>query len=641
MKITIEQAFDVISQYYLEKGYTKDKIYNFGFAIRQIKQYSKYGTTNSVVSDEWLNLKRNELNYTTFKILRHCVHLIRSVLVNGKVVTECFVYETSIPYLKLNTLFRNSLDEFLIQYAIIHKLNNSSLDSLRSRCSYLLLILQDKNIFSPSEITYKSLKELYFDKNLNGHKSPKVNSTYLSSFSHYIEYIDLKYNNNDTLCLIVSFNYINSLIWIDDLGEEQKTPFKMFHYKTKDYLYFIQLKDIFDSCIKESNYSINMKHTFIANILKFKLFIDANHLNYSLALLYLWENIYLLQFEDKSKHMLKKTVFLFEQLIKTGNIDFTLINTTRKSKYQPPQWSKILLDAFIKERKEEEKQPSTLMMDHSAIGRFLEYLEIINIQSCSKITPQVISNFQIQDKHTTDEGKNAYANHLRLFLRFLGRKGWVPETLELAVSTIYAKSVKIIEVLDKKQKSSIYDFIQNCSSPMDYRIAAMAILALHLGFRNCDIINLKFSEVDWKDQSISFVQQKTNIPVKLPMPNLVGNCLYLYITKGRPEQSEDNTYIFITHRRPYQKLKSKVLCSQLNPILEKYKCNHISGTHELRRDFATSELRKNIDYQTISSTLGQISANSVKPYLALDDERMKDCVINLKNIEIKGGLYDL
>jgi len=641
MKITIEQAIDVILQYYLEKGYTKDKIYNFGFAIRQIKQYSKYGTTNSVVSDEWLNLKRNELNYTTFKILRHSVHLIRSVLVNGKVVTECFVYETSIPYLKLNTLFRNSLDEFLIQYAIIHRLNISSLDALRSRCSYLLLILQDKKIFSPSEITYKSLKELYFDKNLNGHKSKKVNSTYLSYFSQYIKFIDLKYNNNDTLCLILLFNYTNYLIWIDDLGEEQKTSFKKFPYKTKNYLYFIQLKDIFDSCIKESNYSINMKHTFIVNILKFKLFIDANHLNYSLDLLYLWENIYLLQFEDKSKHMLKKTVFLFEQLIKTGNIDFTLINTTRKSKYQPPQWSKILLDAFIKERNEEEKQPSTLMMDHSAIGRFLEYLEIINIQSCSKITPQVINNFQIQDKHTTDEGKNAYANHLRLFLRFLGRKGFIPETLELAISSIYAKSVKIVEVLDEKQKASIYDFIQNTSSPMDYRIAAMTMLALHLGLRNCDIINLKFSEVDWKGQSISIVQQKTNIPVKLPMPNIVANCLYLYITKGRPNQSEDNTYIFITQRRPYQKLKSKVLCSQLNPILEKYNCNHISGTHELRRDFATSELRKNIDYQTISSTLGQISADSVKPYLALDEERMKDCVISLKHIEIKGGLYDL
>jgi site-specific recombinase XerD len=637
---TIDQAIDVIAQYYLEKGYSKDKRYNFGFAVKQIKQYSKYGTTDSVVSNEWLASKRNELNYTTFKILRHSVHLIRSVLINGKVVTESFVYETSVPYLKLNPLFRNSLDEFLMKYTINHRLNNSSLDALRSRCSYLLLILQYKNILSPTEITYKSLKELYFDKDLNGHKSSKTNSIYLSYFSQYIEYIDLKYNNNDTLRLILSFYYTNSLIWIDELDKEEEVFFQKFDYNTKNDLDFIQLKDLFDSKIKESNYSLTMKHTFLANILKFKLFINANHLNYSLDLLYLWKNTYLLQLEEGSRYMLKKTVFLFEQLIITGNIDFSLINTTLKSKYQPPQWSKILLDAYITERNEDEMQPSTLMMDHSSIGRFLEYLEIKNIKNCSKITPQVIINFQIQDKHTTDEGKNAYGIRLRAFLRFLGRKGFVPETIELAVSMIYAKSVKIVEVLDEKQKASIYDFIQNCSNPMEYRIAAMTMLALHLGLRNCDIINLKFSEVDWKDQSISFVQQKTNIPVKLPMPNIVGNCLYLYITKGRPQQSEDNTYIFITHRMPYQKLRGKVLSSQLNPILEKYNCNHISGTHELRRDFATSELRENIDYQTISSTLGQVSANSVKPYLALDEERMKDCVISLKDIEIKGGLYD-
>jgi len=50
---------------------------------------------------------------------------------------------------------------------------------------------------------------------------------------------------------------------------------------------------------------------------------------------------------------------------------------------------------------------SYVNMIHSSYSRFIVFLDNHGIVSEKRITPEVIKDFQVQDNHSTVEGKNA------------------------------------------------------------------------------------------------------------------------------------------------------------------------------------------------------------------------------------------
>jgi len=42
------------------------------------------------------------------------------------------------------------------------------------------------------------------------------------------------------------------------------------------------------------------------------------------------------------------------------------------------------------------------------------------------------------------------------------------------------------------------------------RDAAITLLALTTGLRACDIVNLRLGDIDWRERTVSIVQQKTH-----------------------------------------------------------------------------------------------------------------------------------
>jgi len=205
--------------------------------------------------------------------------------------------------------------------------------------------------------------------------------------------------------------------------------------------------------------------------------------------------------------------------------------------------------------------------------------------------------------------------------------------LALGIITSPIIEEKVIEILDENQKNAIYDFVDNCNTPMQYRLSAMIMLSLQLGFRTVDIFNLKFSNIDWKKEMISIIQVKTGKLLQLSFPKIVGNTLYRYITLGRPSEAKTSPNVFVQHRMPYCEIKYTNLNIQLNKILQSYDCIPIKGFHVLRRTYGTLLLEQSTDFHLIASALGQVSSTSVKPYLSLNEIKMKECSLSLKGIE--------
>lgn len=641
MKTTFFEAVAIAIIYYKSNRYAQDKVYSFLSAIKVIKTFTKCIEVNTKESKHWINDKEKEFENQRFKLLRNAIYLINSIIENGKVVTTHFVYDSSPDYQKLNNSYRLDLDEFLIYYSNKHKeLASGYIDSIRQKCSNILYKLQLKGTLSPSEIDFNNLKFFYAKGNLNNHLDRKSNNIYNSLGSRFIEFVEQKYNKPTTLHYMLDLLKVKHLFFLNELDYEKRQLIIQCERNSIELSGTRALKVLFLKNIKNQRYSSTMIKSSKEFVKSFQFFIDANNLHFSIEMMETWMQVIKDIIPISRKVAFERNLFLFKQLNKDHKIDCTKIRKTTITKYNPPDWSNKLLNEFLQEKIEEGLEKSTRLMYHSSIGRFLCYLEEININTLSKITFQLIIDYQIQDQHRTLEGKYAYMVRVRNFIRFLARKKLIENTLEFAFRLNTAPEVKIVKILDNDQKKSLYNFAETASTPMEYRISAMFILALHLGLRSIDIINLKFNDINWKTQTISIVQQKTGVPLVLPFPNIVGNTLSRYILKGRPSVNIYCPYIFIKHQVPYNRLHTNVISYQLKDVLKHSNCSFSVGSHILRKNYATELLKNSIDFQMITSALGQVSSDSVVPYLALDSERMKDCALSLDGIELGGKNND-
>lgn len=76
----------------------------------------------------------------------------------------------------------------------------------------------------------------------------------------------------------------------------------------------------------------------------------------------------------------------------------------------------------------------------------------------------------------------------------------------------------------------------------------MILLGLDSGLRPVDITNLRLSDVNWRDGSISIVQHKTAQPLGLPLSSGVIEAMKEYALNWRPRSN--CRYLFVSCRPP-------------------------------------------------------------------------------------------
>ena len=208
----------------------------------------------------------------------------------------------------------------------------------------------------------------------------------------------------------------------------------------------------------------------------------------------------------------------------------------------------------------------------------------------------------------------------------------VPATLEYAVPTNYAPHRNIVDVLSDDMVDRIYEYRKNATESLELRDIAIVMLGLRMGIRGVDILNLKLDNFNWKEKTVSFIQQKTQTAITLPVPTDVGNTIYKYITKGRPKSAaEGNGYIFIHHLAPYVPLKVTTACrGALKRVLNSYgyKLEKGQGFHMTRKTFATNLLRSRNRIDDISNVLGHARQATAEVYLERDEDGMRQCPLD-------------
>ena len=372
-----------------------------------------------------------------------------------------------------------------------------------------------------------------------------------------------------------------------------------------------------------------IKHNYMDYLQMYYIFCEENNLCISQESQELWLSL-MDSFWDNyrrrpnAKRALKLcTKFVRERILTKEELCCQQCDDKSKAASLCTQLSN-LLDDFLSHRRKDNLKETTIVTNRTAVISFLLYLQENKISDIGCLTAEDVKNyFRYLSGGIVGKGRDqVYV--IKNLLNIWHEEGLTKNDLSLAVPTGVAPTRRIVEILSDEEIARIYEYRDNAETAIQYRNSAVLLLGLLMGLRKVDIVNLCFSDIDWVKYTISITQQKTYRPLILPMPIAVGNSIYTYLEKGRPDFKTD--YIFLSAVAPYRKAGVAICDSAINLVLPERNVSF----HILRRTFATMLLKSGSSIDMIKETLGHSSLESVNRYLSMDDQELKSCCIPLE-----------
>jgi len=152
---------------------------------------------------------------------------------------------------------------------------------------------------------------------------------------------------------------------------------------------------------------------------------------------------------------------------------------------------------------------------------------------------------------------------------------------------------------------------------------------------------MKFDNIDWEHERVILNQQKTKVPIELPLFPDIGNAIIDYLKYGRPQS--DHPYVFLRLIPPYDNMDENALHGALQKYLRlsgiKYD-ERKHGPHALRHSLATNLLKQNVTLPVISGVLGHTRTESTIDYLRIDIDSLRMCALEIPS-ERKEVSHDL
>ena len=228
---------------------------------------------------------------------------------------------------------------------------------------------------------------------------------------------------------------------------------------------------------------------------------------------------------------------------------------------------------------------------------FLVYLNRFGAYTLTDISERQILEFVA----TTENNKINVVSCLRVLFRFWFENHLTETNFEDVLKSYkWVKPEKVPSSFTVDEVRAIETSIVR-SSGVGKRNYAMLLLASRLGLRASDIARLQFSNIDWENNEIRFVQYKTGNPISLPLLSDIGNAIIDYLKYGRFKS--ESQHVFISSRAPYIPANKNIVCSAIQEVISKSKVKtdgRRHGPHSLRHSLACCLLKNKVPMPVIS-----------------------------------------
>lgn len=336
----------------------------------------------------------------------------------------------------------------------------------------------------------------------------------------------------------------------------------------------------------------------------------------------------------------KKYIVLLRSLRILGEYSLTRTFTSRFSHFHEPvekhpYWNDVY-DSFMKYLKIDcDYKESTIKRKEIYIRRMMNILIELKVSSLDDIDQKIIETMISTFIHEAPKSVTHNLGHLKQFFQFCFDNSLSKINIISCFPVIKTPhETKIPNSLSVDETKQLLDSIDR-SDPKGKRDHAILMLASHLGLRAVDMINLKFSNIDWERKVIIIQQEKTNHTITLPLLNDVGWSIIDYIKNGRP--NVDSKYLFIEHRAPYDKFNtssaiSSIFTKRMHDAKLCIEKDKRFGIHSLRHTLGTALLEKETPLPVISQILGHQSIKSTETYIRTNLKGLSECPIDPERV---------
>jgi integrase len=306
-----------------------------------------------------------------------------------------------------------------------------------------------------------------------------------------------------------------------------------------------------------------------------------------------------------------------------GAFDFSTV--TKEKNLPTSKYLVQLYHDYTEHLKSQYSNIGTVGFFQNGILRLLCYMEKTGIPSLTDLSAADVIDYICS--WSQEQQRNVLCI-LRNIFRYFGR-----EDLYFVVAGIHTyRTKRIVPMFTDDEVASIKETLSlPCVSRRD---AAIFLLGFTTGMRAADVVDLRLSNIDWKNETIFFQQSKTGNAVCLPLTTDIGNSIYRYILEERPNVDDD--HIFLRSQAPFRPLEGHSTCYCIvSNILQRagiQKNDRIWGMCMLRHNAASMMVQNSIPLTTIAAILGHTGTRTTDIYITTDINNLKECVLPLIRI---------
>jgi len=269
------------------------------------------------------------------------------------------------------------------------------------------------------------------------------------------------------------------------------------------------------------------------------------------------------------------------------------------------------------------------------MSEFLMYLNNVGINDITTIEVNTAHKYINTLDRYAYATKHVIVGVLREALEWLYAEKLIHFTAREAFPIIRKPpDTQILSYFSKEEIKRLLDSVDlNCEhGKRDFAVLSILVF---LGLRISDVANLKFSSLDWNNNTINIIQLKTNNLVTLSLLDNVKIPLIDYLKNERCPKSSDEDYVFISTYAPFNNLVTSSLQRIVNKYMDKAEIDYSTrrhGPHALRHSLATNLMNNNVPISVISSILGHVNTRTTEVYLTVDEKNLKSLALEVPNV---------
>jgi len=305
---------------------------------------------------------------------------------------------------------------------------------------------------------------------------------------------------------------------------------------------------------------------------------------------------------------------------------------------------KAIIDCYCETERKRGKKESNIYTKSNEATTFMLNMQQRGVERLEQITEEDVLSVFLS---ASGELIRSYGYKKGVAAVFKAYAPYYPEACGKVLSFLPAlkerrKNIQYLTAEEiKKIKEALNNNEKTTSFALTLRDKAMGVLALYTGLRNCDIAGMKVNDIDWDKDIIYILQQKTGVPLELPLTARVGNAVYDYIVYERGQTECE--YLFISRSRPYGKLNDRSIRNTAIRIMKAAGIRESKGDrkgfHLFRHHIATALLGNGVPQPVVSEVLGHTSPNSLEAYLSADFVHLKECSLSIERFPVAEGVF--